>query len=371
MKRNNILSQIVPLLLIGVSLNAVCLSGCNILPSEESRYILPTIASQDIPEYNTQTVIRTDLIQTATINCRYSTGSESTDLFFNTSGLYAKKIYVNKGDKVSQGDLLMELDTGTLLEEISLLEQGLAESELELSYAKELMELDVAKINLQYENGLISAKERDQAMESLEDAYSKIPLLEESVYYDRLRLNELQARQNNAYLYAPADGYITYINSGLLTKTYTKGQTAISMATYSQLAFKAFPANRDYLTEGDIVTITMAHEPFTTLDAVITFNKNDSSEIYLYPVDTTAKLEYNDKGSFNMTISQRSDVIAIDSRAIKTGKNIKFVYYINEDGYRDVKLVTTGLKGDDGYIEILSGLEVGELVITGIAKEAD
>lgn len=371
MKRKTILSRITLLILISIIFNTICLNGCNILPSEEARYILPTIASQDIPEYNIQAAIRTDLIQTANINCRYSSGYETTDLCFNMSGLYAKKIYVDKGDKVSKGDLLMELDTGDLLDDISTLEQSLAENELELSYARELMELEAAKINLQYEHELISAKERKQAIESLENTYLRIPLLEETIYYDRLRLDELRARQNNAYIYAPEDGYITYINSDLLKNTYTKDQTAVSMATYSQLAFKAFPANRDWLTEGDIVTITMDKEPFTTLKATIVFNYNDSSEVFLYPVESTTEIEYNDKGSFNITISRRNDVIAIDSHAIKTGKNAQFVYYINEEGYRDVKPVTTGLKGDNGYIEILSGLNEGELVITGIAKEAD
>jgi len=40
------------------------------------------------------------------------------------------------------------------------------------------------------------------------------------------------------------------------------------------------------------------------------------------------------------------------------------VYVLNDKGEKERRVVTTGLRGSDGYIEILSGVSVGEKIST-------
>ncbi len=64
----------------------------------------------------------------------------------------------------------------------------------------------------------------------------------------------------------------------------------------------------------------------------------------------------------------KTNVISIPSRSIKTENNIKTVRILREDESEEVRTVETGLRGSDGFTEIISGLAEGEKVITGEAK---
>jgi multidrug efflux pump subunit AcrA (membrane-fusion protein) len=55
----------------------------------------------------------------------------------------------------------------------------------------------------------------------------------------------------------------------------------------------------------------------------------------------------------------------IPSRAIKIETNKKFVDVLKVDGITtEKKYITTGLEGDDGMVEVTSGLKGGEKVVT-------
>ncbi|MFH1402190.1 MAG: efflux RND transporter periplasmic adaptor subunit [Patescibacteria group bacterium] len=68
--------------------------------------------------------------------------------------------------------------------------------------------------------------------------------------------------------------------------------------------------------------------------------------------------------------AQKTSVVCIPQRAIiyKIG-NEKIVRILNSNNEMEEKIVETGIRGDDGKIEILLGVEVGDKIITSIKKE--
>ena len=67
-----------------------------------------------------------------------------------------------------------------------------------------------------------------------------------------------------------------------------------------------------------------------------------------------------------ITTSQEENVLVIPSRAIieKNGRG-KFVRILEENKVREIP-IKTGLYGDDGLVEIVSGLEENQEIITYI-----
>jgi|GEM_PF-449311 len=63
--------------------------------------------------------------------------------------------------------------------------------------------------------------------------------------------------------------------------------------------------------------------------------------------------------------SEREDVLFLPSRAVLESEGKRFVRVLGEDGYEE-RFVSIGIRGDGGYLEILEGIEEGEVIITSI-----
>jgi multidrug efflux pump subunit AcrA (membrane-fusion protein) len=70
--------------------------------------------------------------------------------------------------------------------------------------------------------------------------------------------------------------------------------------------------------------------------------------------------------NLDILTQEKQDVLAIPSRTIISENNQKFVNIINAgDNALPIKTeIRTGIRGIDGYVEILSGLKDGDLVVT-------
>lgn len=68
------------------------------------------------------------------------------------------------------------------------------------------------------------------------------------------------------------------------------------------------------------------------------------------------------KGEITLVKDRRDDVLCLPAKAVTTFENTYIVYYVDENGLKSSKVVETGLYAD-GLVEIVSGLEEGEMVI--------
>ena len=186
-----------------------------------------------------------------------------------------------------------------------------------------------------------------------------------------------QARFEKTILKSPAHGIITNkeIEVGELISSTEIIFTVISEANYQ------IEAN---IPEIDVAKVELGDTAITTLDAYGSSKEFEVKVISINPAEkiiegvptykTTFEFITNEslaKSGMTANIEIRTDyreaAIAIPQRAVKNSGVDKTIKVLNLDGetFEEVP-VTVGLRGSDGRVEILSGINIGDKVIISI-----
>ena len=174
---------------------------------------------------------------------------------------------------------------------------------------------------------------------------------------------------------SPVDGIITEVN-------FDKGeQTSLSGPVISIIGLSKMQIEVD-VPESDITKLEIGDKVNITLDAfsydkifegTITFIDPAATvinEVIYYKVRVNFD-ELDDKIKSGMTAdliiltNSKENVLAIPSRSIIYREGKKYVNILENGNLLD-KLIVTGLKGDDGLIEIISGIKEGDEIVTFI-----
>jgi RND family efflux transporter MFP subunit len=169
--------------------------------------------------------------------------------------------------------------------------------------------------------------------------------------------------------------------AGVVTKADIKeGEgTAVGKTVFSIISDTSFEVEA-YVPEADIAKIKTGDSARITLDAYgsdVLFpgsvTKIDPAETIIDNVPTyktTLHFTENDSriksgmtANIDISTSARANVLFIPERAIITRNGGKFIRAVAKDGATTDMLVTVGLKGSDGSIEILSGATLNETII--------
>lgn len=171
---------------------------------------------------------------------------------------------------------------------------------------------------------------------------------------------------------APVDGIVTKVNVDVGEQS-SASQAAISMIGLSTTQIKVDVPESDItkLKVGDTVNITLdAFGNDQVFSGTVTFIDPAStviSEVIYYKVTVGFNTEDNRIKSgmtANLTIltNSKDNVLVVPSRAVSARGDERFVEVL-ENNKPVEKIVTVGLKGDDGLWEISTGLNAGEKVI--------
>ncbi len=173
-------------------------------------------------------------------------------------------------------------------------------------------------------------------------------------------------------LLAPTDGAITFVN-------YTVGeQINQSKPVVAMLGKNKFYTEVD-IPESDIVKIKVGNPVAITLDAYSDEVKFNGKVSLVYPAETVVQdvvyykvkveMENSDyeiksgmTANCDILTSHKENVLLMPYRALQEKDGRKFVRVISV-GQPVEKTVEVGLRGDEGEIEIVSGLAAGEKVI--------
>ncbi|MBU1130532.1 efflux RND transporter periplasmic adaptor subunit [Patescibacteria group bacterium] len=253
--------------------------------------------------------------------------------------------------------------------------------------------LQTAKANLQitsveYDNDIKEAELNiAKAQSALEVAEAELNLvLAEPKGFDinlhQARVAMAEAKVQSALadlseysLFAPVSGVITQVNYELGEQVKST-EPVVSLINLSNLEIEVD------IPESDIAKVKVGDEAQITLDAFGEERPFSSQIIFIDPAETVindvvyykVKLVFNEKDeqiksgmTANVTINTnvRQDVLFIPQRAVISPNGESIVRVLN-NGLVEEKKVTTGLKGDGGLIEILTGLSESEEIITYI-----
>lgn len=182
-------------------------------------------------------------------------------------------------------------------------------------------------------------------------------------------------------LFSPVNGIITEVNNkpGEILGTGVIKESFSRVMSLDMIIQSKVP-------ESDVVKIKLGQHAKITFDALSDEDVFDGEIIEINPASTTIqdvvyyniklKLNSNDARmkpgmSVNIDIAtaEKNDVVIIPMRAIKTENNKKYVEVLQADNTTKKVFIETGLQGDEGMIEVKSGLNGGEKVVTFVTTK--
>jgi RND family efflux transporter MFP subunit len=282
-------------------------------------------------------------------------------LSFSIGGVLIDTVYANEGQMVKKGDLLVKLEQENLIEQIAEQKYKLKVLELEKEHAAKQMELDLILLQLEAE------KSGEKDAELVSSYADQIQDLEDSIYIENLRLQDLEKALALREIRAGISGTVTKVSKVKEGDRSVKGNVIVTVSDMDTTVFVVQGNDASYFTEGDQVTIQCQRKEYEAYvvnpkEMGIEDKEGDGKVAYLkmkYPDPT---LEEKSRGTVYIVLDQRTNALYVSNKAIKTSNGEEFVYMLDEEGMRVMRPVTTGMESD-GYIEIVSGLAEGEAVI--------
>jgi HlyD family secretion protein len=297
-------------------------------------------------QYMTETAQKADVIQTVSVTGTVNP-ENIIDLAFKISGII-KEMNVAIGDEVKTGQRLAKVDPSTLWEELEASKQDIKYQDRTYDYMQDNKDT--------YE------REQREAQKAL---VKKVEALNRAA---GIKISE-------TYIYAPIAGTIIKKNANL-------GEMAVFNSPILTVAQGEMEIETN-VPESDIIKIALEQNAEVSFDAFSLDEKMKASVFNIEPAATViqdvvyykvklkldnsdARLKAGMSCDVDIKTAEKKDVVAIPLRAVKVEGDKKYVEIL-KDAEKDIVekvYVTTGLEGDDGIVEITSGLNEGENVVT-------
>jgi multidrug efflux pump subunit AcrA (membrane-fusion protein) len=356
-------STAVALSLLGTGL---FFGGC---AKEEEEPLITVEAGDEELDYGFVTCIRDNIEDVVKIRCDFRKNSEQ-EVYFPVSGKKIEKVYVNVGDTVKKGDVLAAINVGSLETDIEDLQYSISRNELLEGYLSDQYDLDTQSVYLDYYYGYLNGNDdsRDKRLDSLKKQLNNNKQgYDDSLEFDRKKLAKLKRDLSESRVYAAFDGTISYVADNLEGST-TNVETCIMRVLDNEDGYFEASAG-DYLSyfeEGEPIKMTVQFGDGKGDYELVPLEMDqwgDTQKFSILSGENAADLGSDSRGEMYIVIDSKENVLIIPKNAVRYAGEDAYVYVLNDNGLRDVCWIETGIEYD-GKVEIVSGLEEGDKVIT-------
>lgn len=348
---------------------ALLLSGCSLLPEEEIRRNAPLLVETESEEFELSYVTRGDLKVTSRVSCTY-VPIQKINLTFGVSGEYIDEIYIQVGDIVKKGQILGQLRMDGVEETIRELNFNIDSVKLSIEHLNEDRILEIEKQKILYAD---DPEKMQEATDRINESYD----LTEKNYQNTLFIYEMELQsayelKRKRQLISPIDGTVTYARKYTESSVSDENERAVTVVDTTMSLFSASSDKWDLFNVGDTYIITCKKTEYeaTVIDPYeygIDPGKREVGKrgnVYLTLTVPALELEDSDKGTLELILDSREDVLIVHEDAISSANGEAIAYILGEDGMKTYKKVQVGLKAGK-YYEVIGGLEEGEEVIVG------
>ena len=333
-----------------------CLCACG------SDYEMPDVvvdSEEEVISYSLVTAQVDDVVLTKSIDCIFEQ-TNAQEVSFDSTGKYVDKVYVREGQEVKKGDLLCELSSGALEEDIERLDYQVRRNELLLGYTDMDESLEIQDL---YIAGIADA----DSVGSVEERYDRQrQLLGDSLEFDRQELAEKRKELKASRVYAQMDGKVYKLKSRLEGSTTREAEVIMTIVDNSSALFTVQGVDdRDLFREGEPVNMKVSYSTASGDYILLPYEMDQwtdkmSFSIYTGPDGMTP--EVGARGTITIPVESRKQVLSIPLDVLHIAGDKAFVYTLSPENNREIRYVEIGLKGDE-RVEILSGLTEGEKVV--------
>ena len=348
---------------------AVCLSGCGQTVVEEEPVIKVDISEEEA-DYRMEEVTRGDVILTKNISSNY-VQTKAQEIAFTKGGQIIDKVYVKEGDKVAVGDLLVELQNGNLEDEIADLEYAIRRTELQYGYLDvyEKFDLDSAYYTFVSSTDMEEEDLEEYEKEKIEiqDGYKeRREDFEDTLYFDRLKLEQKKAELSSNRIYATMDGTVISMEKDLEGSTAKRDQVIMLVVDNSNGLFETEDEEiAAFIEEDTVLPMVIVYGTAKGDYEVVPYKKETWGEKQMFQAISEpegATLEVGTAGTITAVVDQKENVLCISKQALYQADGKYYVYMPDEAGLKQVRFIEIGLIGDT-YVEVVSGITEGEKVI--------
>lgn len=193
----------------------------------------------------------------------------------------------------------------------------------------------------------------------------------------RASMVELQQKLSDATLKSPIDGVVSKVNIKIGEVAIAGGDSVISLISPNKFQIEVDIPEADIgkIELGDMVKIILdafpeefwpgqvaEMEPAETLvDGVVYYRVT----VIFDKIDE--KIKSGMSADVTIQTDKKESVIAVPYRAIIYKNNKRFVKILEEETFKEVE-VEVGIRGSDGNVEIVSGINEGDKVVTFIRE---
>jgi RND family efflux transporter MFP subunit len=377
------------LLLAGLaSVAALGISACG------SKGAASNAQAAEVPSASVAAVARGSIVHTLNLAGQFQP-YQLVEVHAKVSG-YIKKIYVDIGDKVHEGQVLAVLEVPELNAQLKGTVADLAQSKDEIVRAEHevaraqsvhaalhadytrLKQASEAQPGLIAQQELDDAQAKDLASEAqIDAAKSALSAARQKSASSSANNERVSALQDYTKVTAPLDGVIIwrYADTGALIQAGTSSDTQslpIVKLSQSGLLRLRLPVPEDavsYIHEGATVNVRVDAVHRTFAGKVVRFTRNVS--LATRTMETEIDVENKDlsltPGMYANTaieLEQHNNVLTIPEPAVIQDGSKTTVLVVDNDHRVQIRNVQIGLQGSN-RVEVKSGLQEGDLVITG------
>ncbi|AVR47462.1 efflux RND transporter periplasmic adaptor subunit [Christiangramia fulva] len=318
----------------------------------------------------------TSEVKSDPIKVRLSTPDTVKDTFLTASGKieavenaklstrmmgYIHKIYVNIGDRVKKGELLVSINNTDLQAKLAQVNARITEAEAAFKNAKK----DYERYQALFEENSASQKEMDDMSANYEMAKARLEAA-------RQMKNEIQSQFTYANIRAPFSGVITnkFVEEGAMANP---GMPLLAMEAPGKFEMKAMIPEADISQikpETDVLVLIKTLDK-TVQGKVTEVGSSASNTGGQYPVkisleETTEGLRSGMYATVQFPVEspeQKNKIVFVPKNVLTYRGDLTGLYTVSSEGTAILRWIRPGRTIGD-QVEILSGLEPEEPYIT-------
>jgi len=274
-------------------------------------------------------------------------------LAFEIPRLRIAGIHVSVGDSVQEGDVIA-----------SLYRPGIISQYTAATQREDILLLNISQAERRQNQARAQARRFGDPF----TASNEVANLQQEHEILALELDFLRREIDQLSLRASMDGNIVQVmdfTEGMMSDS-TRVVATVSDQTYSVFEVRS-PDATGYMNIGDFFTLMINQAPHDAIvvdpyELGIEREHLQGNEVFLALLDEETIVPANPTSTVRVVANIAADVIMVPLRGVQIVGERTFVYTLNEYGLRTIRDVEAGLRGNT-FIEIISGLDVGELVV--------
>ena len=204
-------------------------------------------------------------------------------------------------------------------------------------------------------------------MESIERDYDyKREDYNDEIEFDKKKLNALKSEQSGSKIYASMSGTVYSIADHLEGSTSKKDEVVMKIVDSRSGFFES--SDEDCLKrfkEGDVIEMSIVYGSASGEYELTPYNISSWGEIQRFDILSGPENEGIDvgtTGTLKLILERRDSVLSLPLGAIYHADGKPYVYVLDENNFRQMVWIETGLTGDD-KVEITGGLSEGDKVV--------